>query len=144
MALPSIRDDLGFSQESLAWVVGAYPLTFGGFLLLEAGWATCSAIAGGVLHRDHGVHARSLACGLATSQAALVAARAVQGIGGVIVSAVVLSLIMPLFVEFAERAKAMGVSASSSPAAVPPAYCWRGDHRPLSWHGIFLVTLRLG
>ncbi len=109
VALPSIRDDLGFSQESLAWVVNAYLLTFGGFLLL-----------GGRLGDLFG-HRRlflggitlftlaSLACGLATTQGELVAARAVQGVGGAVVSAVALSLIMTLFVEPAERAKAMGV-----------------------------------
>ncbi len=109
VALPSIREDLGFSQTSLAWVVNAYLLTFGGFLLL-----------GGRLGDLYG-HRRlfligislftlaSLACGLSTTQGLLVAARAVQGLGGAIVSAVALSLIMNLFTEPAERAKAMGV-----------------------------------
>ena len=109
VALPSIRDDLGFSETSLAWVVNAYLLTFGGFLLL-----------GGRLGDLFG-HRRlfligialftlaSLACGLANSQELLVGARAVQGLGGAVVSAVALSLIMTLFTEPAERAKAMGV-----------------------------------
>jgi EmrB/QacA subfamily drug resistance transporter len=109
VALPSIRDDLGFSETSLAWVVNAYLLTFGGFLLL-----------GGRLGDLYG-HRRlfvygigvftlaSLACGLAGSQTMLVAARAVQGLGGAVVSAVALSLLMVLFTEQAERAKAMGV-----------------------------------
>ena len=109
VALPSIREDLGFSQTSLAWVVNAYLLTFGGFLLL-----------GGRLGDLFG-HRRlfligvalftlaSIACGSATSQGLLVAARAVQGLGGAVVSAVALSLIMVLFTEPAERAKAMGV-----------------------------------
>ena len=109
VALPSIRADLGFSETSLAWVVNAYLLTFGGFLLL-----------GGRLGDLFG-HRRlfllgialftlaSLACGLASSQALLVGARAVQGLGGAVVSAVALSLIMSLFTEPAERAKAMGV-----------------------------------
>ena len=109
VALPSIRDDLGFSETSLAWVVNAYLLTFGGFLLL-----------GGRLGDLFG-HRRlfligialftlaSLACGLATSQGLLIAARAVQGVGGAVASAVALSLIMTLFTEPAERAKAMGV-----------------------------------
>src|ERR1700755_386874 len=94
VALPSIRADLGFSETALVWVVNAYLLTFGGFLLL-----------GGRLGALYG-HRRlfllgvgffplaSLACGLANSQALLVAARAVQGIGGAVVSAVALSLIM--------------------------------------------------
>src|SRR5947199_3993671 len=109
VALPSIRQDLGFSQTSLAWVVNAYMLTFGGFLLL-----------GGRLG-DHFGHRRlflggialfttaSLICGLSTVQGVLIAARAVQGFGGAIVSAVALSLIVSLFVEPDERAKAMGV-----------------------------------
>jgi MFS family permease len=97
VALPSIRADLGFSETALVWVVNAYLLTFGGFLLL-----------GGRLGDLFG-HRRlfllgvafftlaSLACGLANSQALLVTARAVQGIGGAVVSAVALSLIMNLF-----------------------------------------------
>src|SRR4051812_6398024 len=109
VALPSIREDLGFSPTSLAWVVNAYLLTFGGFLLL-----------GGRLGDLFG-HRRlfligvslftlaSIACGLSTTQGVLVAARAVQGLGGAIVSAVALSLIMNLFTEAADRAKAMGV-----------------------------------
>src|SRR5262245_19699638 len=108
VALPSIREDLGFSETSLAWVVNAYLLTFGGFLLL-----------GGRLGDLFG-HRRlfiagiavftlaSLACGLSTSQAMLVSARAVQGVGGAVASAVSLSLMMTLFTETAERAKAMG------------------------------------
>ena len=109
VALPSIRDDLGFSQESLAWVVNAYLLTFGGFLLL-----------GGRLGDLFG-HRRlfligitlftlaSLACG--SREHAGTARRRARGagVGGAVVSAVALSLIMTLFVEPAERAKAMGV-----------------------------------
>src|SRR3954467_2830927 len=103
VALPSIRADLGFSQTSLAWVVNAYLLTFGGFMLL-----------GGRLGDLFG-HRRlfligiavftlaSVACGLAGSQATLVVARAVQGLGGAIVAAVALSLIMTLFTDPTER-----------------------------------------
>src|ERR1700690_1112989 len=97
VALPSIRVDLGFSETSLAWVINAYLLTFGGFLLL-----------GGRLGDLYG-HRRlffagitlfpvaSLCCGLSTSQGMLVTARAVQGVGGAIASAVGLSLTMNLF-----------------------------------------------
>src|SRR5690242_21790651 len=106
VALPSIRVDLGFLQTSLVWVVNAYMLTFGGFLLL-----------GGRLGDLYG-HRRlfllgitlftlaSLACGLASTQAFLIAARAIQGLGGATVTAVALSLIMDLFSEPADRAKA--------------------------------------
>src|SRR6476659_4533626 len=94
VALPSIRNDLGFSQTSLAWVVNAYVLTFGGFMLLGGRLGDLFGrrrlfLAGLALFTT-----ASLACGLATSQGVLVAARAVQGVGGAVVSAVALSLIM--------------------------------------------------
>ena len=109
VALPSIRADLHFSSTSLAWVVNAYLLTFGGFLLL-----------GGRLGDLYGHRrlflvgialftAASVCCGLAGSQALLVGARAVQGLGGAIASAVSLSLMMTLFTDHADRAKAMGI-----------------------------------
>ena len=109
VALPSIREDLGFSEESLAWVVNAYLLTFGGFLLLGGRLGDLFGhrrlfLAGIALFT-----AASVTCGLATSQGVLVSARAVQGVGGAVVSAVALSLIITLFTEPAERAKAMGV-----------------------------------
>src|SRR4029077_19755043 len=123
VALPSIRTDLGFAQTSPAWVVNACLLTVGGFLLL-----------GGRLGDLYG-HRRlfvsgitlftlaSLACGLANSQGVLLGARAVQGLGGAIVSAVALSLIVTLFTEPAERAKAMGVfgfvAVGGSPICAP-------------------------
>src|SRR5690242_81646 len=109
VALPSIRLDLGFTEVDLAWVVNGYLLIFGGFLLL-----------GGRLGDIYG-HRRlflmgltlftlaSLACGVAGSQAFLIAARGVQGLGGAIVDAVSLSLIINLFPETEERTKAMGV-----------------------------------
>src|SRR4030095_11559584 len=101
VALPSIRADLGFSEESLAWVVNAYLITFGGFLLLGGrlgdllGHRTLF-LAGVVLFT-----AASAVCGFAGSQAMLVAARAVQGVGGAVVSAVALSLMMTLFLDSA-------------------------------------------
>jgi EmrB/QacA subfamily drug resistance transporter len=145
VALPSIRDDLGFTQESLAWVVNAYLLTFGGFLLL-----------GGRLGDLFG-HRRlfltgitlftlaSLACGLATSQSFLVGARAVQGLGGAIVSAVALSLIMTLFTEPAERAKAMGVFGFVLSGGGTAGVLLGGVITDaLSWHWIFLVNIPVG
>ncbi|MDX6473433.1 MAG: hypothetical protein QOK22_2249, partial [Gaiellaceae bacterium] len=109
VALPSIRADLGFSQTSLAWVVNAYLLTFGGFLLLGGRLGDLFGhrrlfLAGITLFT-----LASLACGLSNSQHLLEGARAVQGVGGAVVSAVAFSLIMVLFTEPAERAKAMGV-----------------------------------
>jgi EmrB/QacA subfamily drug resistance transporter len=145
VALPSIREDLGFSETSLAWVVNAYLLTFGGFLLL-----------GGRLGDLFG-HRRlflsglalftlaSLACGLASSQAFLVAARAVQGIGGAVVAAVALSLIMTLFTEPAERAKAMGVIGFVAAGGGSIGVILGGVLTDtLDWHWIFLVNLPIG
>jgi EmrB/QacA subfamily drug resistance transporter len=145
VALPSIREDLGFSETSLAWVVNAYLLTFGGFLLL-----------GGRLGDLFG-HRRlfligivlftlsSLGCGLATSQESLIAARAVQGIGGAIVSAVALSLIVMLFTDPAERAKAMGffgfVAAGGGSVGVLLGGILTDA---LDWHWIFLVNVPIG
>ncbi len=145
VALPSIRDDPGFSQTSLAWVVNAYLLTFGGFLLL-----------GGRLGDLFG-HRRlfllgitlftlaSLPCGLATSQAFLVTARAIQGLGGAVVSAVSLSLMMSLFTEPAERAKAMGVFGFVAAGGGSIGVLLGGILTDvLNWHWIFLVNVPIG
>ena len=145
VALPSISEDLGFSQASLAWVVNAYLLTFGGFLLL-----------GGRLGDLFG-HRRlfligialftlaSLACGLARSQEFLVGARAVQGLGGAIVSAVALSLIMTLFTEPRERTKAMGVIGFVAAGGGSIGVLLGGILTDtLNWHWIFLVNLPVG
>ncbi|WP_189439790.1 DHA2 family efflux MFS transporter permease subunit [Rhodanobacter panaciterrae] len=145
VALPSIQTDLKFSATSLAWVVNAYMLTYGGFLLL-----------GGRLGDLYG-HRRlfllgivvftlaSLACGLSTTQAALVIARCVQGLGGAVVTAVALSLIMDLFTEAADRAKAMGVygfvcAGGGSLGAMLGGVLTSS----LSWHWVFLVNLPIG
>ncbi|HSF62579.1 MAG TPA: DHA2 family efflux MFS transporter permease subunit [Gaiellaceae bacterium] len=145
VALPSIREDLGFSEESLAWVVNAYLITFGGFLLL-----------GGRLGDLFG-HRRlfllgialftlaSMACGLATSQDVLVGARAVQGVGGAVVSAVALSLTMTLFTEPAERAKAMGVFGFVASGGGSIGVLLGGVLTDaLNWHWIFLVNVPVG
>jgi len=145
VALPSIRADLGFTDSALAWIVNGYLLTFGGFLLL-----------GGRLGDLFG-HRRlfiggialftlaSLGCGLAQSQVSLVAARAVQGLGGAVVSAVALSLVMTLFTETTERAKAMGffgfVTAGGGALGTLLGGILTGA---LGWHAIFLVNLPIG
>src|SRR5947208_11315837 len=108
VALPSIRASLGFSETSLAWVVNAYLLTFGGFLLLGGRLGDLFGQRRLFLIGITLFTLASLACGLATTQGFLVGARAIQGLGGAVVSAVSLSLIMNLFPESAERAKAMG------------------------------------
>jgi EmrB/QacA subfamily drug resistance transporter len=145
VALPSIRADLGFSETSLAWVVNAYLITFGGFLLL-----------GGRLGDLFG-HRRlfligltlftlaSLACGLASSQEFLVAARAVQGLGGAVVSVVALSLTMIMFTEPAERAKAMGIFGFVLSGGGTAGVLLGGVLTDLlSWNWIFLVNIPVG
>jgi EmrB/QacA subfamily drug resistance transporter len=145
VALPSIRDDLGFSETSLAWVVNAYLLTYGGFLLL-----------GGRLGDLYG-HRRlflagitlftlaSLVCGLSTTQGMLVAARTVQGLGGAVASAVSLSLMMTLFTEPAERAKAMGIFGFVAAGGGSIGVLLGGILTDLlNWHWIFLVNFPIG
>jgi EmrB/QacA subfamily drug resistance transporter len=145
VALPSIRDDLGFSETSLAWVVNAYLLTFGGFLLLGGRLGDLFG------HRRMFVYGislftvASLACGLAGSQAVLVGARAVQGLGGAVVSAVALSLLMVLFTEPGERAKAMGVFGFVLSGGGTAGVLLGGILTDLlSWHWIFLVNVPIG
>ena len=108
VALPSIRADLEMSESSLAWVVNAYLLTFGGFLLLGGRLGDLFGHRRLFMAGIAAFTAASVACGLAGSATVLVAARAVQGLGGAVVSAVALSLVMNLFTEPADRAKAMG------------------------------------
>ena len=108
VALPSIREDLGLLRASLAWVVNAYLLTFGGFMLLGGRLGDLFGHRRLFLPASP-FHARLARLRARESQEMLVAARAVQGLGGAVVSAVALSLIMTLFTEPAERAKAMGV-----------------------------------
>jgi EmrB/QacA subfamily drug resistance transporter len=145
VALPSIRASLGFSEASLAWVVNAYLLTFGGFLLL-----------GGRLGDLYG-HRRlftlgiaaftlaSLGSGLAATQAVLVSMRAIQGVAGAVVNAVALSLLMNLFTEPAERARAMGFFGFVSAGGGSIGVLLGGllTHL-LSWHWIFLVNIPIG
>src|SRR5688572_20577872 len=145
VALPSIREDLGFSEASLAWVVNAYLITFGGFLLLGGrlgdlfGHRRLFLIGIGLFTLA------SLACGLASSQAMLVGARAVQGLGGAIVSAVALSLMMMLFTEPAERAKAMGIFGFVAAGGGSIGVLLGGVlTNALDWHWIFLVNIPVG
>src|SRR5712671_5274507 len=108
VALPSIQSDLGFTQSSLAWVVNAYLIAFGGLLLL-AGRLGDLISRRGVFLTGLGVFTgASLLCGLAQSQAMLIAARFVQGVGGAMTSAVILGMIVTMFPEPRDRAKAIG------------------------------------
>jgi EmrB/QacA subfamily drug resistance transporter len=145
VALPSIREDLRFTETSLVWVVNAYMLTYAGFLLL-----------GGRLGDFFGQRRMfllgltlftlaSLACGLANAQGLLIAARAVQGLGGAVVSAIALSLIMNLFTGPAEQAKAMGVYGFVCAAGGSIGVLVGGLlTNAFSWHWIFLVNLPIG
>lgn len=145
VALPSIRDDLGFSEASLAWVVNAYLLTFGGFLLLAGRFGDLYGQKKMFLIGIAGFTAASLLCGLATSQEFLVVARAVQGIGGAVVSAIALSLLMILFTEPAERAKAMGTIGFVLSGGGTIGVLLGGVLTDLfSWHWIFLVNIPVG
>ncbi|ASC67413.1 MFS transporter [Achromobacter denitrificans] len=145
VALPSIRQDLHFTETSLVWVVNAYMLTFGGFLLLGGRLGDLFGhrrmfLAGLTLFTI-----ASLACGLAQSQALLIGARAAQGLGGAVVSAVSLSLIMNLFTETGERARAMGVYGFVCAGGGSIGVLLGGLlTSALSWHWIFLVNLPIG
>jgi EmrB/QacA subfamily drug resistance transporter len=145
VALPSIRQDLGFSQTSLAWVVNAYLLTFGGFLLLGGRLGDLFGHRRLFLIGISLFTSASLACGLATSQGLLVGARAVQGLGGAVASAVSLSLMMSLFTEQGERAKAMGVFGFVAAGGGSIGVLLGGILTDvLNWHWIFLVNLPIG
>jgi EmrB/QacA subfamily drug resistance transporter len=145
VALPSIRTDLGFTETSLAWVVNAYVLTFGGFMLLGGRLGDLFGHRRLFLSGITLFTAASLACGLAGSQGFLVAARAVQGVGGAVVSAVALSLIMTLFTDPTDRTKAMGVFGFVMAGGGSIGVLLGGVLTDaLSWHWIFLVNLPIG
>jgi len=145
VALPTIRDDLGFSETSLAWVVNAYLLTFGGFLLLGGRLGDLYGHRRLFLTGIGVFTAASLGCGLSTSQELLVSMRAVQGLGGALVAAVALSLVMTLFTETAERAKAMGIFGFVlSGGGVAGVLAGGILTDLLSWHWIFLVNIPVG
>ena len=145
VALPSIRADLGFTEESLAWVVNAYLLTFGGFLLLGGRLGDLFGHRRFFLGGIALFTLASLACGLSTSQGFLIAARAVQGLGGAVVSAVALSLLMLLFQEPAERTKAMGFFGFVMAGGGSIGVLLGGVLTDvLSWHWIFLVNIPVG
>ncbi|UGB38737.1 DHA2 family efflux MFS transporter permease subunit [Frateuria soli] len=145
VALPSIRADLGFSEATLAWVVNAYVLTYGGFLLLGGRLGDLFGhrklfLLGLVLFT-----LASLACGVAGSREWLVVARGIQGLGGAVVTAVALSLIMDLFTEPAERAKAMGVYGFVCAGGGSVGVLLGGLLvSTLGWHWVFLVNLPIG
>jgi EmrB/QacA subfamily drug resistance transporter len=145
VALPSIQNDLGFSQASLAWVVNAYLIAFGGLLLLAGrlgdliGQRRIFLIGLGVFT------AASLLCGVAQSQEVLVGARFVQGVGGALTSAVILGMIVTMFPEPREQAKAIGVYSFVASAGASIGLLLGGVlTQALNWHWIFFVNLPIG
>jgi len=145
VALPSIKEDLRFTEASLAWVVNGYLLTFGGFLLLGGRLGDIFGHRRLFLVGIALFTAASLACGIAGSQEFLIGARAVQGIGGAVVSAVALSLIVTLFTDPAERAKAMGAFGFVAAGGGSIGVLLGGILTDaLDWHWIFLVNVPIG
>jgi EmrB/QacA subfamily drug resistance transporter len=145
VALPSIKDDLGFSQSALAWVVNAYLIAFGGLLLLAG------RIGDLIGHRRVFLiglavfTAASLAGGLAQSQGMLIAARFVQGAGGALASAVILGMIVTMFPEPREQAKAIGVYGFVASAGGSIGLLAGGVLTDLAgWHWIFFVNVPIG
>src|SRR6202043_644297 len=145
VALPSIKNDLGFSQAGLAWAVNAYLIAFGGLLLL-------AGRLGDLLGRKRifliGLAmftAASLLCGLSISQPMLVAARFVQGIGGAVSTAVILGMVVTMFPEPAERAKAIGIFSFVASAGASIGLLAGGlITQAVRWHWIFFVNLPIG
>jgi EmrB/QacA subfamily drug resistance transporter len=145
VALPSIQTDLGFSQSSLAWVVNAYLIAFGSLLLLAGRLGDLIGrrtvfMAGLVVFT-----AASLTCGLAQSQEMLVAARFVQGVGGAMTSAVVLGMIVTMFPEPREQAKAIGVYGFVASAGGSVGLLAGGVlTQAINWHWIFFINVPIG
>ncbi len=145
VALPSIQTDLGFTETTLVWVLNAYMLTFGGFLLLGGRLGDLYGNRRWFLIGLVVFTVASLACGVAQTQWVLVVARAVQGLGGAVVTAVALALIMNLFTANADRAKAMGVYGFICAAGGSLGEILGGALTEwLNWHWIFLINLPIG
>ena len=145
VALPSIKDDLGFDQSSLAWVVNAYLITFGGLLLLAGrlgdliGRRTIFLIGLAVFV------AASILCGASQSEGMLIGARLLQGIGGAMTSAVILGMIVTMFPEQREQAKAVGIYAFVASAGGAVGLLVGGAiTQAISWHWIFFVNAPIG
>ena len=142
VALPQIQDDLGFSSSSLAWVINAYLIAFGGLLLLAGRFGDLVGrrtifLAGLTLFTI-----ASLLCGLAQSQEMLVGSRFLQGIGGAMTSAVILGMIVTTFPEPREQAKAIGVYAFVASAGGSIGLLAGGILTDLiNWHWIFFINV---
>jgi EmrB/QacA subfamily drug resistance transporter len=145
VALPSIQDDLRFSTSSLAWVVNAYLIAFGGLLLLAGRFGDLIGRRSIFLAGVGVFTAASLLCGLAQSQTVLIVARFVQGVGGAMTSAVILGMIVTMFPEPREQAKAIGVYAFVASAGGSVGLLAGGViTQSIDWHWIFFVNIPVG
>jgi EmrB/QacA subfamily drug resistance transporter len=145
VALPSIQDDLGFSQSNLAWVVNAYLIAFGGLLLLAGRIGDLIGQRRIFLIGLAVFTAASLLCAVAQTQAMLIGARFVQGVGGALASAVILGMIVTMFPEPREQAKAIGVYGFVASAGGSIGLLAGGAlTEAISWHWIFLVNVPIG
>src|SRR5687767_13430679 len=145
VALPSIKDDLGFSQSNLAWVVNAYLIAFGGLLLLAGRIGDLVGQRRIFLAGLAVFTVASLLCATAQSQAMLIGARFVQGAGGAIASAVILGMIVTMFPEPREQAKAIGVYSFVASAGASIGLLAGGIlTEAINWHWIFFVNLPVG
>src|SRR4051794_6184245 len=145
VALPSIQDDLGFSQSNLAWVVNAYLIAFGGLLLLAGRMGDLIAQRRIFLLGLAVFTIASLVCATAQSQGVLIGARFVQGVGGALSSAVILGMIVTMFPEPREQAKAIGVYGFVASAGGSIGLLAGGAlTQAINWHWIFFVNLPVG
>jgi len=145
VALPTIKSDLHFSDTSISWIVNAYLLTFGGFLLLGGRLGDLYGprrwFVGGIALFT----IASFVCGISDTKGLLIGARAVQGLGGAVASAVSLALTMTLFTEPVERAKAMGIFGFVASGGGSIGVLLGGVLTNwLDWHWIFLVNIPIG
>ncbi|HEX6697851.1 MAG TPA: MFS transporter [Solirubrobacteraceae bacterium] len=145
VALPSIQDDLGFSQSNLAWVVNAYLIAFGGLLLLAGRMGDLIGQRRIFLVGLAVFTAASLLCAVSQSQGLLIAARFVQGVGGALTSAVILGMIVTMFPEPREQAKAIGVYGFVASAGGSIGLLAGGAlTEAINWHWIFFVNIPVG
>ena len=145
VALPSIQSDLGFAPSSLAWVVNAYLIAFGGALLLAGRLGDLLGRRRVFLAGIAVFTAASLLCGLSVGQEMLVAARFIQGVGGAMTSAVILGMVVTMFREPRERARAIGIYSFVAAAGASIGLLAGGFlTQALNWHWIFLVNVPIG
>lgn len=145
VALPSIQSDLRFSSSALSWVMNAYLIAFGGLLLLAGRLGDLLSRRGVFLAGLALFTVASAACGLASSQEMLIAARFIQGVGGALTSAVILGMIVTMFSEPAEQAKAIGVYGFVASAGGSIGLLVGGViTQSIDWHWIFFVNIPIG